>query len=350
MANRFYFIALTFFVLLLGYLSYQVLKPFLVPIAWAIVLSVLFYPLYAFILKYVRLTSIAAIIVICIILLIIIGPLSYLSFVLVMEMRHLIEYAQRIDAETVKGLMQHPVVDGTFKRLTNIMDITKEELSKTIMDHARQLGRDLVEWFTKRVGDIVIGLLNFIFMVLTTFFLLRDGPGFVKKIRDYLPFLEEQKGKITKLIEDIVISTMYGGVVIAIIQGTLGGAAFALLGIPSPVTWGVVMAILAFIPLVGPFMIYLPAAAYLIITGAVVKGIILVLFGVLAISTIDNFLRPYFIENRTKMSFIILFFSVLGGIKLFGLLGVIMGPLIVALFVSVIEIFRGMDESANISK
>lgn len=347
MSNRFYFIALIFLVLLFGFLSYLVLKPFLAPIAWAIVLSVLFYPLYAFILKYVRLTSIAAIIVICIILVIIIGPLSYLSFVLVMEMRHLVEYAQRIDAETVKGLMQHPVVDGTFKRLTNIMDITKEELSKTIMDHARQLGRDIVEWFTKRVGDIVIGLLNFIFMILTTFFLLRDGPGFVKKIRDYLPFSEDQKGKITKLVEDIVISTMYGGVVIAIIQGTLGGAAFALVGIPSPVTWGVVMAVLAFIPLVGPFLIYLPAAVYLIITGAVVKGIILILFGVLVISTIDNLLRPYFIENRTKMSFIILFFSVLGGIKLAGLLGVIMGPLIVALFVSVIEIFRGMDESAK---
>lgn len=347
MSNRFYFIAIIFLVLFFGYLSYQVLRPFFSPIAWAIVLSVLFYPLYAFVLRYVRFPSVAAIIVLCIILVIIIGPLSYLSFVLVMEMRHLIEYAQRIDAETVSGLMQHPIVDGTFKRLTNIMDITKEELSKHIIDNITRFRNDAVVWFTKRVGDIVIGLLNFIFMVLTTFFLLRDGPAFVKKIRDYLPFSEEQKGKITKLVEDIVISTMYGGVVIAIIQGTLGGAAFALLGIPSPVTWGVVMAVLAFIPLVGPFMIYLPAAAYLIITGAVVKGIILILFGILVISTIDNFLRPYFIENRTKMSFIILFFSVLGGIKLAGLLGVIMGPLIVALFVSVIEIFRGMDESAK---
>jgi predicted PurR-regulated permease PerM len=334
-------------VLFFGYLSYQVLRPFFSPIAWAIVLSVLFYPLYAFVLRYIRLPSVAAIIVLCIILMIIIGPLSYLSFVLVMEMRHLVEYAQRIDAETVRGLMQHPVVDGTFKRLTNIMDITKEELSKYIIDSITRFRNDAVVWFTKRVGDIVIGFLNFIFMVLTTFFLLRDGPAFVKKIRDYLPFSEEQKGKITKLVEDIVISTMYGGVVIAIIQGTLGGAAFALMGIPSPVTWGVVMAVLAFIPLVGPFLIYLPAAAYLIITGAVVKGIILILFGILVISTIDNLLRPYFIENRTKMSFIILFFSVLGGIKLAGLLGVIMGPLIVALFVSVIEIFRGMDESAK---
>jgi len=348
MANRFYFIALAFFVLLLGYLSYLVLKPFFVPIAWAIVLSVLFYPLYAFILKYVRLTSIAAIIVLCIILVIIIGPISYISFLLVMEMRGIVEFAETIRIETIKDLTQHPTIDGVVKRLTAIMDITEEELNKSIMDKAGRISRDIVEWGTKRIGDIIIGLLHFIFMVLTIFFLLKDGPGFLKKFRDYLPFSEEQKNRLDKLVQDIVISTMYGGVIIAITQGTLGGIVFAILGIPSPVIWGAAMAILAFIPFVGPFIIWAPAAAYLIITGEVFKGITLALLGFFVISAIDNFLRPYIIGNRTKMSFIMLFFSVIGGIQIFGLLGLVLGPLVLALFISVIEVFRSVEDSANI--
>lgn len=347
MSNRFYFIVITFSVLLLGYLSYQVLKPFFSPIAWSIVFSVLFYPMYLFILRHVRSATVAAIIVLLVITAVIVGPVFYISFLLVAEVRYIIQYVERIDIEAIKGLTQHPTVDGVTKRLTELMGITVEELNKSIIDGIRQSGRDVVGWFTKRLGDMIISLLNFILMLLTTFFLLSEGPGFFKKIRDYLPFREEQKDRLAMLVQDIVISTMYGGVIVAIVQGTLGGLVFALVGLPAPVTWGVAMAIFSFLPLIGPFVVWLPAAIYLFIIGEVFRGIALVLIGTFVIGLVDNFLRPYIIGSRIKMSFILLFFSVLGGIKVFGVLGLILGPLVLALFVSVIEVFRSMEESAN---
>jgi predicted PurR-regulated permease PerM len=138
----------------------------------------------------------------------------------------------------------------------------------------------------------------------------------------------------------MVISTVYGGVVIALIQGILGGTAFYFLGLNSPVLWGCAMTVMSFLPLFGTFSIWGPAAAYLIIQGSVMKGVILLLYGVFIISIVDNILRPIIISGRTKMPTLAVFFSVLGGIKFFGLIGFIMGPLVLALFVSVFEIFK----------
>jgi predicted PurR-regulated permease PerM len=123
----------------------------------------------------------------------------------------------------------------------------------------------------------------------------------------------------------------------------MGGVAFFILGISSPVLWGFAMAIASFLPLVGPFIIWIPASLYLYFQGAVGKAIALAVMGG-GISSIDNFLRPLIIGRRTRMPFLFIFFSVLGGIKLFGLIGIVMGPMVLALFVSILEIFRTLGE------
>jgi predicted PurR-regulated permease PerM len=133
--------------------------------------------------------------------------------------------------------------------------------------------------------------------------------------------------------------------VVAAAQGVAGGTAFALLGIPTPVLWGFVMAIVSFLPLIGPSVVWLPAAIYLFMNGMVMKGMALVVAG-LAIAAIDYFLRPFIIGNRTQMPFLLIFFSVIGGIQFFGLIGFILGPLVLALFFSVLDVFGGMH-SAN---
>lgn len=347
MVNRFYFITLTFFVLLLGYLSYQVLKPFLFPIAWAVVFSVLFYPAYAFILRYIKWKSITSLIVLVVILLIIIGPFSYLFFLLVKELGAWTEYAEGGKIEAIKDITELPIIKSVMNKITSLFNITADELNKAIMENISRLGRELVGGITKGAGSIVTVTLDFILMAISIFFLLRDGPGFLEKVRDYIPFSEEQKDGLVKQIKDILISTMYGGVIVAMVQGTMGGIAFAILGISSPVMWGFAMAIASFVPLVGPFVIWAPAAVYLFIEGLIWKGIAMALIGVFGISLVDNILKPLIIGKRTKMPFLPLFFSVLGGIKLFGLIGFIMGPMVLATFVSVIEIFRRMDTSTN---
>jgi predicted PurR-regulated permease PerM len=342
-SNRFYSITLTFLVLALGYLSYQVLKPFLSPIAWAVVLSLVFYPVYAFILKYIKLRSAASLITLAMILLIIIGPFSYLSFLLVAELKSISEYVEGGRLETMQKAFEHPIVRNAMERITASFDLTEEELTKTVISNISQLGKELVIKITKSMGDIVTAAVNFIFMAFAIFFLLKDGTGFVKRIHEYLPFQEEQKNRLETQVRDIIVSTVYGGVAVAVIQGIIGGIAYYFLDVPSPVFWGLSTAVASFIPLIGAFAVWGPATIYLFIQGTALKALVLAIVGVFGISMIDNILRPIIIGGRTKMPILVIFFSALGGIKLFGLIGLIMGPLVLAVFVSVIEIFRSIE-------
>ena len=134
---------------------------------------------------------------------------------------------------------------------------------------------------------------------------------------------------------------------VSIIQGTMAGLTFFFLGISTPVVWGLATSIASFVPLLGAASIWVPATVYLFLSGAVLQGFILAIVGLLGISLVDNILKPIIIGGRTKMPILVIFFSVLGGIKLLGLIGLIIGPLVIALFISVIEIFRSVEGGQN---
>jgi predicted PurR-regulated permease PerM len=137
----------------------------------------------------------------------------------------------------------------------------------------------------------------------------------------------------------MIYATIYGGILIAVIQGLLGGISFWALGLPSPIFWGTAMALLSFIPIGGTALIWGPASILLLIGGAVLKGLILLGLGVFVISMVDNLLRPFFISTRTKIHPLLLFFAVLGGVQAFGLIGLVAGPLVATLFLTLIEIY-----------
>lgn len=343
--NRFYFVSLIFLAVFLGYLNYQVWKPFLTPIAWAIVLSILFYPFYGFFLKYIRQRSIASFLTLCVILAIIIGPFSYLTFLLVKELRALSDYMASGKLDVIKNVLQHPSVMSVVEKVTSLLNLTPVELNKAIAENLSRLGKDLVGNLTKGVREILTVTFHFFIMAFSIFFFLKDGPTIFRNAKDFLPFSEKQKERLVNRGRDLIISTIYGGVIVAMLQGALGGVAFAIVGITSPILWGSMMALASFLPVVGPFIIWAPAALYLLFDGAIFRGISLAVMGALGISLVDNLLRSLIIGNRTKMPFLAIFFSVLGGIKLFGIIGFIMGPMVLVLFLSVIEIFRSMEES-----
>ncbi len=345
--TRFYFFAIIALVLILGLLTYQILKPFLTPIAWAIVFSIIFYPVYVFTLKYTRWKSVAALLTLTIILVVILGPFSYLTYMLVSELKDLADYLEADKIEALEGLMQHPSIKAVTDKILSVFNLTEDELNQTIIDNISKLGKEMVGRITKGATNVVTISLDFIFMVFSIFFFLRDGPDFLSKTRDYMPFSEIQKDRLVKQVRDIIISTIYGGVAVSIIQGTIAGLAFFFLGISTPVVWGLATSIASFVPLLGASSIWVPAAGYLFLKGAVLKGIILAIVGLFGISLIDNILKPIIIGGRTKMPILVIFFSVLGGIKLLGLIGLIMGPLVIALFISVIEIFRSVEGGQN---
>jgi predicted PurR-regulated permease PerM len=337
-------VSMLFLVALFGYLSYLILKPFLSPLLWAIVLSILFYPVYAFILKYVRIRNIAAAVSLLIIILIILGPVSYLSFLLVRELAGLREYFENGAFEKFKELQEHPLISRITGRLTALLNISTGDLYQRAIESLSELRSGLISALTRGVGDIVLSALNFAFMSVALFIFLKDGPEFLSKIRLYLPFSETQKNRLMKQISDIVVANLYGGFIIAVVEGVLGGIGFAVVGLSSPVLWGFAMAVASFMPIIGPFAIWVPAAVYLMVTGELARGIGLAVYGFVIIGLADNVLRPIVVGKRTQMHFLVLFFSLLGGIKLFGLLGLILGPLIIAIFISMLQIARTGEE------
>lgn len=342
--NRFYVFTLIFFSLILGYLSYNVLKPFLSPILWAIVLTIVFYPLYAYISRYIRWRTAASLIVVAIIIMVIIGPFTYLIITLGKEIKQISTYS---DSDVLAKIIENPTVAWILGKVQVAFGIEDVDIDKLVVKNISTIGKDLIGRITESAKDIVTALINFIFMGFSLFFLLREGPDFMSKIRDYLPFSDAQKDRLVSQIKDMVISTIYGGVIVALSQGLLGGVAFFALGISSPAIWGTAIAIMSFIPMLGTFSIWGPACVYLFIQSKIIKGFILLVIGAFGISMIDNILKPIIISGRTKMHTLVIFFSVLGGIKLFGLLGLIMGPLVVALFISVFEIFRNIEECSS---
>lgn len=342
--NRFYSIALIFLVVVLGYFSYEILKPFISPIAWGIVLTIVFYPVYLFILRFVRWKPLASVITVLLILFVLLVPLSYLSYLISQELTSLLNSIGSGKFDPVGSLLHQPAVTKVVHKVLSIFKISEAELNKTIADNISRLGKESVGNITSGLGNVASAAVDFIFVLLSIFFFLEGGPEFLKKTESYLPFPEKQRNKLIRQTRDIVVSTIYGGVTVAVVQGALGGIAFSVLGMPSPVLWGLTMFIASFIPLLGTFIVWGPASVYLFFHGLYLKGTILILIGVFAISAADNILRPLIIRGKMKMPTLAIFFSILGGIKLFGFIGFIMGPLVLALFVSIVEILRFTGE------
>lgn len=344
--SRFHYIILTVLVFLLGYLSYRIFESFLITLAWAAVLSILFYPLFTLIMKIIAWRSVASLLIMVLILGLLVGPISYLSFLLINEVGAVAAYAEAGRIGTISDLSRHRAVQGALKTVTSLLNITEEEIEQAIAEHVARFGRDILRRATRGVGSILGIVLNLIFMAFSIFFFLRDGPRLLKKLSDYMPFSHSQKDRLVKQVKDMVVSTIFGGVVVAMAQGIAGGAAFFLLKVPAPLIGGVAVTIASFLPLIGPSVVWGPMAIYLIVNGEVIRGVTLIIIGIFGIAMIDNVLRPLIIGNRTQIHFLILFFSVIGGIKVFGFIGFILGPLVVALFISVIDIFKSLEELA----
>ncbi len=344
--NRFYSIVLILILILLGYFSYQIIRPFLFPIMWAIVLSLVFYPVYAFILKYVKYKFVSSLATLLIIILILIGPFSYFVYVLSQELINLVSHFQGENGNVniIRTLLSHPLINTIIQKVLSVFHMTEQELYNTISTSLMNFAKQSTGLIKSGFGNILAGGMNFVLMLLTIFFFLEDGPAFIEKLENLLPFSRRQRERLLRQTKDIVVSTIYGGVVVGMAQGLIGGGTFALLGIHSPVFWGLAMFVASFIPVVGTFIIWGPAIIYLLFQSLYLKAVILLAVGVVIIAGIDNVLRPLIVRGKIKLPTIAIFFAIFGGIQAFGFIGLILGPLILALFLSVFEIFRYSEE------
>jgi predicted PurR-regulated permease PerM len=228
-----------------------------------------------------------------------------------------------------------PVLQQILERLQLDLNDLKRQVSglavtasRFLAQNAVQLGQDTLQWF------VSLGL-----MLYMAFFTLRDGPRLVDLVVRALPMGDERERLLFNKFAEVTRATVKGNLVVAAIQGALGGLIFWILGISGALLWGVVMAVLSLIPMVGAGLIWAPVAIYLFAIGDWIEGTILVAFGAGVIGLVDNLLRPVLVGRDTKLPDYMVLLSTLGGFVLFGINGFVVGPLIAALFVAVWEIF-----------
>ncbi len=333
-------------ILILFYLFYKVLSPFLITIAWAMVLSITFYPLYRLFIRFIKRPWAASLITLIIILIIVLGPFSYIVGSLVSEITDVYSTIEEKGFETLTEIQTQPRIAGIFEKITSYKIFEGFDLQKSAVSTLKSIGKAIAEHTKDIFKNAVVLIINFIIMCLTIFYFLKDGNSLANFIKKLLPFSEKQKDKLEERVKEMVVAAIYGGVAVAIVQGTLGGVAFLTFGLPSPVFWGTTMAIFSLVPLFGCAIIWVPTGIILLLSGNYAKGIGLLLYGVIFITSVDNIIKPIVIGGRTKLHTLLVFFSVLGGIKFLGFLGFILGPLITALCLSLFEIYT-FEETEN---
>jgi predicted PurR-regulated permease PerM len=337
-----FLIFILFLTFLSIYLLYQILSPFLSSIVWAILLAMILYPLFKKLHNFLKERGVlSALIMTLLVLVVIVLPFTLLMASLASDV---VSFYHQVEEMIKTGQLQAyfesvkeiPVLKSILARAGKHIDLDPLPL---LLKNVNQISTFIFNQTTILLKGFSTFVAGFFFTLLSLYYLFKDGSTLFEGLKEAVPLPSKEKELLILRFKDMIHATMYGGILIALIQGVLGGLSFWILGLPSPIFWGTVMGLLSFIPIGGTALIWGPAAIILLIGGAVLKGIVLVGIGVFVISMVDNLLRPFFISTRTNIHPLLLFFAVLGGVQAFGLIGVIAGPLIATLFLTLIEIY-----------
>ncbi|MBS3113896.1 AI-2E family transporter [Candidatus Woesearchaeota archaeon] len=356
--SRFYpklFFSALFLAILL--LVFYITRPFLPALLTGAVMAYLSYPLYKKIIRRIKNKDFASLIVVVFIVLlftvpfvIVLGIVSkeaYSTYTTLSEqslgtnfLKIICKDENWLSCRTIRsfvGFLPESDLDYYLK-------ITIEKITVFIINNA-----------SKFLASIPLIFLNFFVMMFVVYYMLKDGESIAKRIKGILPLKESHKEHVMERFHDVAYAVFYGNISIAILQGILGGIGFLILGVPSPVLWGFVMVIFALIPYFGTAIIWLPAALNFIFIGylqndnsSTIRGIVLIIYGIFVISSIDNILKPKMIGAKAKVHPILVLLGVLGGLSLFGFIGLILGPIMLALLMTFVDIYE--EEKAELEK
>ncbi|RMX06563.1 AI-2E family transporter [Corticibacter populi] len=321
---------------------FVLLKPFYAAIFWAATLAVLFWPIHQRVLaRMPGRTNLAAVLTLLICLLIVIIPLLLVTTSLVQE---IVAFYNRINREenSLQGYYEQIVaaIPPQVWSLAHRFGLDSfAELQPKLFDAINQAAR-IATTHALSVGQNTLQFgLAFALMLYLLFFFFRDGASLMAQLRRAIPLDKRHLNDLSSKFSAVVKATVKGSIVVAAVQGALGGLMFWALGIQGAILWGVVMAILSLLPAVGAGLVWAPVAIYLLATGSIAKGVIMIVIGVGVIGLVDNILRPILVGKETKMPDYLVLLSTLGGISLFGLTGFVAGPVIAALFIAIWAIF-----------
>jgi predicted PurR-regulated permease PerM len=354
--NQTWLVTAFFFALLLVLLygAFLILSPFLKALVWAGILAVLFYPGYAWLLQILKgRASAAALIVIVLITLVVVLPGIRLAGYLTHEAVDLVKtIGALMGQEGAEAWKQQPWVQtllGWWSFLgMELADLDVQvNWKEVIVEGAKLSSGALVSQVTGVAQNFLLFIANFIVVLIALFFFLRDGAGFCHRLRRLLPMDQEHQERLFSNIVNAITAVVHGCLVVAIIQGLLAGSAYWLVGVPYAVVWGVLTAFVALLPLGGTTIVSVPVVVYLFLQGEVVRGVLLLVWCIGVVGTVDNILKPIFIGSRLKLPLILLFFGLLGGLAVFGALGLILGPVLFALLAALLDVYSEEYGSAT---
>ncbi len=316
------------------------LGPFFAPIFWAIAIAIIFAPVQRWMLqKLPKWRNAAALSTLLACVFIVIIPVIWTVSSVVGQAVDLYQQVEKGEIDLGGKMAKIGTSFSSLNELLGRFGVTFEDLRQRAAE-VGMAGGKLLAQHTFSIGQNAFKFaLNIGVMLYVAFFLLRDGEKIVDLLIKALPLGDARERLLFKKFAEVTRATVKGNMVVAVVQGTLGGLILWALGIPGAMLWGTIMAVASLVPAIGAAVVWVPVAIYLFVSGEPVKAVILGLFGAFVIGLVDNFLRPLLVGRDTKLPDYIVLLSTLGGLALFGINGFVIGPLIAALFVAFWGIF-----------
>lgn len=322
-------------VLLLGWLAYRIVEPFLVTFGWAVVLAIALQPLLSRLRPRLGPTRTALLLTILVLVLLVL-PVAFAGKALLSEGQQVVTSLQgELENKGGAAAWVHAAWEWARARIP-LLPPQEEAIARV----TGSMG-DVAGFMASRAGGVLRGAAAFFFNLVITlallFFLLRDSDAFAQGLRRLLPFGSEQNERLVNLAEQLVSASVTATLTIAVVQGLIGGITFALLGIGGAAVWGLVMGILSFLPLMGATLVWLPTAVWLLLSGSVAKGVVLLVVGLGIMGQVDNVVRPLLLSGSARMNTMVLLVSLMGGVSAFGFIGIVLGPLVAAIITALFE-------------
>jgi predicted PurR-regulated permease PerM len=313
------------------YLCYLLIMPFIPPIVWAVTAAVVTHRLSRWVGGHVKTPDAKAGICVAVVAVAVLLPAAIVITAGVQQVAVAVKEWDTITANASEWVKKHE----TLNRIWQEFDLA---------DQAPQLIDRLRPGAVAAVSTPLYVVMQTLLALFALYFLYRDEDQAISSVRSILPLSDEESNRLFRRVDDTIHATIFGTVTVAMVQGVMGGIMFGILGIPGATLWALVMGILAIIPYLGTFVIWGPAAAILATQGEWGKAAILVGWGGTAIALIDNLLYPYLVGQRLRQHTVVAFFAILGGVSLFGATGVVLGPVVVTLAFFLLDLWRRRTE------
>jgi predicted PurR-regulated permease PerM len=333
-----FLLSLTALALALGLV---IMRPFLKPILFALALAMVFHPLYTWVRKWFSGPNTAALISTTLVLLALIVPALVLGRAIASELRGLYQTLSEHGSDganlSVRWLARS---EHWINEAIQHAGFLNFDIRGTIRQHIGEGAGWILQQAASLLGNLTGALLGAVVTAVALFFIFREGAALRERVVSIVPLQADQVEHVFSGVHDVVVASVYGILAIGLLQGALVGIAFWVLDLSSPVFWGMVTAFLSLIPIVGTGAVWGPAAIILMAGGHWAKSLILVAWGISIVHPIDNVLRPYLVGQRARLSAIYLFFAILGGVKAFGLIGLLAGPVVLSVALVLLGILK----------